>query len=251
MEKLIYAIVLTGDNPDKLNLILLERQGITGKNLRAAPFNQISAVTGEINRNELPDNKKLIIEYAGVIEMLSNDFTLLPMRFGSIMESDELIQKMLERNHDDFLQNLIKVENKYEFGLKVLCDPEKVRTEIKVKTNINQQAQANPTQETKNTVFRDYVNKKLEEHRIEEAVLHFVDSVISEIIQYINSLNPVHKFKKMVSPTLIIDAVFLLEKQNKNGLVQAVEDFQKRYPSLNFILSGPWPPYSFTEITTK
>jgi hypothetical protein len=55
----------------------------------------------------------------------------------------------------------------------------------------------------------------------------------------------------MVSPTLIIDAVFLLEKQNKDGLVQAIEDFQKRYPSLIFMLSGPWPPYSFIEITTK
>jgi hypothetical protein len=55
----------------------------------------------------------------------------------------------------------------------------------------------------------------------------------------------------MTTATLVADAVFLLDKDKKHELVQAVEDIQDQYPSLNFILTGPWPPYSFVDVKIK
>jgi len=102
-----------------------------------------------------------------------------------------------------------------------------------------------------NSVFREYVNKKLIEHRAEELLLKHIEKIISEIVLKLGQLNPVSKFKKMASPTNIIDAVFLLEKNRNDGIIGAMEELQNTYPSFQFVLTGPWPPYSFVEITLK
>ena len=49
----------------------------------------------------------------------------------------------------------------------------------------------------------------------------------------------------------IIDAVFLLEKDKKEDCINVVNNLQNKYPSLNLMLTGPWPPYNFVDITIK
>jgi len=251
MDKMIYSILSVKNNPEKLNTLLVGMKGIAGTGLFAVSFDQISAVVSNIKRADLIADKTNAIEYAGVIEKLAQQFTLLPMRYGSLMESTDAINKMLGRNYHEFQQNLHKVENKCEFGLKIFCDSEKLKAELRAKSEADTKTPAKPAPEIKNSVYRDYVNKKLKEHRLEELLLTYVDSVISEIMGYLARLNAVNKFKKMATATNIIDSVFLLEKEKKSELIQAVEDLQNQYPGLNFVLTGPWPPYNFVEITIK
>jgi hypothetical protein len=46
-------------------------------------------------------------------------------------------------------------------------------------------------------------------------------------------------------------AVFLLDKERKDALIHVIEELQNQYPGLNFVLTGPWPPYNFVESTIK
>lgn len=251
IEKMIYAIVSLNNNPDKLGSLLSGMKGITGEDLDAVTFNEISAVVSDIKRADLIADQSHAIAFAGIIENLEQHFTLLPMRYGSMMESTDSVYKMLEKNYPEFQQNLQKVENKYEFGLKIFCDTEKLKAELRTKSEGDSKTSDQPAPEIKNSVYREYVNKKLKEHRLEELLLTYVDSIIAGFTGFLVRLNAVNKFKKMVTETNIIDAVFLLDKDKKGELVQAVEDLQKQYPGLNFILTGPWPPYNFVDITIK
>ncbi|NQU88214.1 MAG: GvpL/GvpF family gas vesicle protein, partial [Mariniphaga sp.] len=194
-------------------------------------------------------DKSSAIEYAGVIENLAQQFTLLPVRYGSVMESTDMIKKMLERNYIEIQQNLLKVENKVEFGLKVFCDPEKIKAGLKEKTEVETKTEL--LQNSKNSVYRDYLNRKLKEHRFEELLLSHVDTIILDITTHLAQLNSIQKFKKMVSATNIIDAVFLLEKNKKEDCINVVNELQNKYPSLHLMLTGPWPPYNFVDITIK
>lgn len=251
MEKIIYSILSVKRNPEKLNALLVGMKGISGSDLCAVSFDEITAVVSDINRTNLIADRSNAIEYAGVIENLAQQFTVLPMRYGSIMESTGSIIKMLERNYHEFQQNLQKVENKREFGLKIFCDSEKLQAELRAKSETDTTTPAKHAPEIKNSVYRDWVNKKLKEHRLEELLLTYVDSVIVKITGYLDRLNAVNKFKKMATATNIIDAVFLLDKERKDALIQAVEILQNQYPGLNFVLTGPWPPYNFVEINIK
>jgi len=251
MDKMIYSILSVKKNPKKLNTLLIAMKGISGADLYAVSLDEISAVVCDIKRADLIADKTNAIEYAGVIENLAQQFTLLPMRYGSLMESTDLINKMLGRNYHEFQQNLQKVENKCEFGLKIFCDSEKLKAELRAKSEADTKTPAKPAPGIKNSVYRDWVNKKLKEHRLEELLLTYIDSVIAEITGFLARLNAVNKFKKMATETTIIDAVFLLDKERKDALIHVIEELQNQYPGLNFVLTGPWPPYNFVEITIK
>lgn len=248
---MIYSILLVKNNPEKLSILLTGMKGIAGAGLYAVSLGEISAVASDIKRSDLIADRSNVIEYAGVIEVLTQHFTLLPVRFGSMVESAAAIEKMLERNYNEIQHNLQNVENKFEFGLKIFCDSGKLGAELNIKSEADISPPVNPAPEIKNSMYRDWVNKKLKEHRFEEMLLTYVDLVIAEITGYLARLKAVSKFKKMATTTNIIDAVFLLNKERKDALVQSVEVLQSQYPGLNFVLTGPWPPYNFVEINIK
>ncbi|MEI6749950.1 MAG: GvpL/GvpF family gas vesicle protein [Bacteroidota bacterium] len=249
MEKLIYAIVSVNSDPEKLNELLSGMKGIAGSDIYAVPIHEITAVVSDMKRADLITDKSHAIEYASVIEILTKQFTLIPMRFGSFLKSTGAITKMLETNYYEFQQTLQKVEGKFEFGLKVFCDPEILKTELRSKSEVLVQTAANPDPEIKNSVYREYINRKLKEHRLEELMLTYVDKVISDITGTLVRLDAINKFNRMGTPTNIIDAYFLLKKEKKEELIQMFGDMQNQYPALNLILTGPWPPYNFVDIT--
>jgi hypothetical protein len=251
MDKMIYSILFVKNNQEKLNTLLIAMKGISGANLYAVSIDEISAVVSDIKRADFIADKKNAIEYAGVIENMAQQFTLLPMRFGSIMNSTEIISNMLEKNYSGFKKNLQKVENKSEFGLKIFCDTGKLKAELNLKSEETSETSQNPVTENKNSVFKEYINQKLKAHRLEETLLGYIDSVIAEFNGFLIELNAEKKIKKMTTATTIIDAVFLIEKDKKAELVRAIEDMQGKYSELNFILTGPWPPYSFVDVTLK
>jgi hypothetical protein len=165
------------------------------------------------------------------------------------MESTYVIIKMLVRNYHEIQRNLTKVENKVEFGLKILCDSEKIKTELIAKAEADTNTE--PAFAGQNSIYRKYLDKKLKEHRFEEMLISYADPIIKDITSHLAQLNPIHKFQKRPSKTNIIDDVFLLEKDKKEELIQAVEELQNQYAGLRLLLTGPWPPYNFVDITIK
>lgn len=250
MEKIIYAIVFC-KKPERLTALLSLVKGISGADLEAVAFNEISAVVSQISKANLVADKSNAIEYAGVIENMSKYVTLLPMRYGSLMESNGSVAKMLEKNYSEFQENLINVENKHEFGLKVLCDSVKLKAELRAKSEAESLIREIPAMECNHSPFREYVDKKLKEHRLEELLLSYIDTVVARITESLARLNTENKFKKTPSGTTLIDAVFLLDKESKEALVSIVKDLQKQYPGLSFLLTGPWPPYNFVGFNLK
>ena len=251
MEVLIYAILWVKDDSEIPDSLLKGMKGISGEDLFQISFDKITAVVGDIDKRSIVADSSKALVFAGVIEDLWQQFTLLPMRFGSVVESADAVLKMLERNLSGIRANLKSIENKLEFGLKVFCDSVKLKAELIEKSKPETSHTINPVPETTVSVFRDYVNKKLEAHRLEELLLTHVDSVIADITGQCDLLNIVCKTRKMLSETTIIDAVFLLEKSRKDPLIHHLEELKTQYSGLNFVLTGPWPPYSFVESTIK
>jgi hypothetical protein len=248
MEMMIYAILSVSGEPIKLKSLLADLKGIDEEDLYIVSYEDICAVVSNVKRANLITDKKNAIEYAEVIEKLAQHFTLLPVRFGSILESGNTLIKMLERNYIGMEKNLEFVKNKLEFGLKIFCDSEKLISELRAKSETGISASGNKTTVT-NSVYRQWVNRKLEEHRIEESLLSYIDAVIATLTEQLIELKAVHKFKKMTSSTIIIDGVFLLKKVKKSDLIKVIADLQNLHPRLNFVLTGPWAPYNFVDVS--
>ena len=77
---------------------------------------------------------------------------------------------------------------------------------------------------------------------------YWVNLTISTITWHLTQINPEGKFKKMLSKSIILDGVFLIEKTKKDEFIRAIEALKLLHDDLNFLITGPWPPYSFVEI---
>jgi bacterioferritin (cytochrome b1) len=251
MELLIYCILADGNRKENLNTILTAMNGISGAGLSAVGVDGISAVVSDILKADLKADRYVALEYAEVIETLAEHFPLLPMRYGSIMESGSSIINMLGRNYPDIRKNLDQVTNKFEFGLKVFCDSAKLQAELLAKSGDEINSPFQPPAETGNSVYRDYVTRKLSVHRLEESRLRYAENVIEEITGFLGGLDALNKFRKMVTESNIIDALFLLDKERKWDLINSIGIMQEKYPALKFVLTGPWPPYSFVDFQVK
>jgi hypothetical protein len=251
MEIIIYALLSVKEDSSKLNFKLKGMHGLLNAEIYALQEGQVSAIVSNISRTDLITDSTNALLFAGIIDSLSQDFSLLPMRFGSLMESSEAIIQMLERNYTAIQKNLNQVEDKFEYGLKVFCDSAKLKADLLEKTKLNTQTTEPSSREAKPSVYREWVNKKLEEHRLEELLVSHVDKVIATITEQLSDLNAVTKFKKMLTETTIIDALFLLKKDQNEELMAVITSLQNQFSGLNFVMTGPWPPYNFVEITIK
>jgi hypothetical protein len=55
----------------------------------------------------------------------------------------------------------------------------------------------------------------------------------------------------MAMTALMVDAVFLIDRRNQDELVNTISELQNHFSGLKFVLTGPWPPFSFVDITIK
>ncbi|MFA8436664.1 MAG: GvpL/GvpF family gas vesicle protein [Marinifilaceae bacterium] len=248
--KCVYAIVCSDEpensTPVPHNLII---KGLNEANTYAVSHNRISAIVSDMERNGSSLDKNSALKFAGVIEELALHYCVLPMRFGTFFESKEAVQEMLEKHYEKFCQCLSNVNRKYEFCLKVFWNANRYHSKVRTDSVTTEMEARSILSGT--SLQTNYLLNKLKEHKQEEKLLNYVESLIDEIGQRLKHLNPLVKSKKMVSKSLILDAVYLLDKKYKEAFIHEIDSFNKRHDDLNLLLTGPWPPYSFADINAK
>jgi len=249
MKKIIYAILSTNQSHTDISDLMNGMKGIMGADIYALSFNDISIAVSDFTSSKDLTNRELAIDFAGVIEALSQQVTLLPVRFGTFIKTDEIVQQLLINHYDSFLKNLQKVENKCEFGLKVLCDYETFSHKISA------QAAAVEVQPSEyfstNTIHTNYLLEKIKINKLEDSLFTYVDQLIEDISLQLTQINPDSKYKKMVTNSILLDAVFLVEKNKKDEFIQAISSFEQQHDALQFLVTGSWPPYSFVDIVIE
>lgn len=246
MKKIIYAIIASNQSHAELSDLMKGIQGISDSTLYALSFNDISVAVSDFTSSKFTINKEVAIDFARVIEELSQSVTLLPIRFGTFLQTDEFINQLLINHYDSFIKNIKQVDNKYEFGLKVFWDYEKCSEQIRVKLESEEVKTSDYF--ASSTIHTNYLFDKIKKHRLEAALLKYVEQLIEEISRHLVQINPHCKFKKMVTNSIILDAVFLVEKSKKDEFIQTIEVIKQQQADLNLLLTGPWPPYSFVDI---
>jgi len=249
MHYLIYAIIVSPNLPEFPDKWLAEVQGINNSQLTTVNSNGLTAIAGKINNKDVVANTENVLKYATVIDELFKHYTVLPVRYGTFMDSQMAIGTMMEKHSMTFKQNLDKVENKEEFSLKVFWDFEEESKKIRDKMYADEIGSNFPF--PGNSQSKLYLLQKVKEHRFENALLSYVRKLIDEICNLVVQFKPDYVFKKMASRTMILDAAFLMEKKQEIAFAEAINPLKKKYGNLRFLLTGPWPPYNFVGFDVK
>ncbi len=244
-KKITYAVISlqhsAAEGPEQLPGIA----GLAGSRLYALPCKNIAVVTSDFSGQHSRITKDLLLDYARVIEELFSRYTLLPFQFGNFWNSDESVLQMLGSAYESLIQNLHAVDGKYEFSLKVLLDHPFIADSADIESPDYAAVFSRRTEHT------EYLLRKIREYDKNQARKAYADKLVKELRGLMDIEESFCKLKKENSKNILIDGVFLIEKSRMKDAVRIVDEVSHKYSGLYFLMTGPWPPYSFTEILSS
>ena len=95
------------------------------------------------------------------------------------------------------------------------------------------------------------MKEKFREHRIDEEFKAKAGRFIKIVDIFFGRFATEEKVEKLKTENLLVDAVYLVEKDKRGDFREAFEHIRSAHPNLKYLFSGPWPPYNFVVLTKK
>lgn len=211
------------------------------------PYRDIAVTVSEFNEESKEINGTYILEHERIVERLMEGFTILPMRFLTVFNTKKDILSMAELYYEDFKDNLARLYNKIEFGIKVIWPADTIKQRI---VDVYHKTKHNVSISTESPA-KTFVKEKFQEHIIEKEFQEEADRCIAVVDDYFNKIACEKKFKRLQTESLLLNASYLVDKDRQNEFKQAFEQLRNAPSDLKFLFSGPWPCYNFINLTKK
>jgi hypothetical protein len=241
MKLYLYGIINSSDQ------IKESIYGLEGSGVYNIPLCDIGAVVSEISQPIRGVTKGAVLEHEAVVEKLMENFTILPVRFQTIIDGRDNLLSMMQSYYKDFKDNLERLHNKLEFGIKVIWPADKVKENI-IKA-LKKGGQRMP--ESDSSVSKRFIKEKFEKYEIDKEFEAKADRFIKVMDIFFSKFAAEKKLGKLKTENLLLDAVYLVEKDRQNDFREAFEHIKNAHTGLKYLFSGPWPPYNFVVLSKK
>jgi hypothetical protein len=236
----LYGIIRTEGEQD------LGPIGLRRARVYTIGFRNIAALVSDHPLIKIKPLRETLTAHHQVIKEAIQDFTIIPMAFGHIVRSAKEIRRLLEVNYPEIDQELNRLSNKVEMGLKILWDVDNIfeyfvsrdRELRDFRDGIFGRSRQ-PTQGEKIALGRLFERKlNMERARHTERAV----KVLSDYTVDTRVNPPIHE-------KMVMNGVFLVEKGKERPFVEAVHRVAALFDgNFGFDYSGPWAPHNFIEL---
>ena len=234
MKLYVYCLAEGIDDPaegiDKLSHAL---RGVAGAAVRRLETGNFAVWVSDFAGEAVLVNRENALAHAAVVQSVLDRTTPLPFRFGTLVTEQQL-ESYISARHEALRSKLEQVRGCVEMSVKIIWD--RAWTE---------QPATNSGQEKPGTAFLSEKRQEIlgGEARAAEAkrVAEWLEGQIREVVRltHVNT-NSTDK--------LILAAAHLVERNQVQQYRTTVAEARSQRPELHFLVSGPWPPYSFANI---
>jgi gas vesicle protein GvpL/GvpF len=210
-------------------------------------WRDLSAVVSDAPVGIQDPTRDNVLAHQRVNEIVMQDYTVLPMSFGTVFKTRDDIVEFLRSAHNAFEDVLNKMENKLEFGLKVLWDRDAVVRQIESEDEDIRRLKAQIATQKGSTYFA-----RMQYGRLVDAALQVRgDRYVSEIFERLRDVAVASRSNKPIGDRMIMNAAFLVSRAHEAAFDARVKELGSKYDNLMFKYTGPWPPYNFVNIRLK
>ena len=210
-------------------------------------YQNLAAVVSDAPLGVLDSTREHVLAHERVNETVMHEHTVIPMSFGTIFKTRDDIVELLRSAAEAFGDVLNKMQNKLEFGLKVLWDREQAIREVesddddirRLKMEIS--AQKGPT----------YFARMQYGRLVDAALLARSERYVAEILEQLRDVSVASRINKPIGDKMIMNAAFLISRDHETAFDAKVKSIAARFDKLTFKYTGPWPPYNFVNIRLK
>jgi hypothetical protein len=212
-------------------------QGFGGNPVRLLPQGDLAAVVSPSPLSPWPLEETHLSLHEAVVEAVMDTRPILPVRFNTVLRTEEAVMALLTERAQAFRSALERVAGKVEMGLRILWQP---AVEAEVSPDEEIEAGGPGT---------EYLYRRLKEERSRSRVRAEGERLIQDLQAPFHSLAVQHCLSPFPTTRLLLSAAYLVDRDRVEAFRKRVASVREDFPHLHFLLTGPWPPYHFVNGT--
>jgi len=210
-------------------------------------FKNLGAVVSDAPLEVLDSTRENVLAHERVNETVMREHTVIPMSFGTVFKTREDIIELLRSAAEAFGDVLNKMQNKLEFGLKVLWDRDQAVREVESEDEDISRLKKEISGQKGPTYFA-----RMQYGRLVDAALHSrSERYVAVVLDDLRDVSVASRINKPIGDKMIMNAAFLIARDHEQAFDAKVKSIASRFDKLTFKYTGPWPPYNFVNIRLK
>ncbi len=210
-------------------------------------FKDMAAVVSDIPLAPLDSTRENVLAHERVNETVMRDHTVIPMSFGTIFKTRDDILELLRSAYDAFADVLAKMQDKLEFGLKVLWDRDEIVRQIEQEDEDIHRLKMEISSQKGSTYFARMQYGRL----IDGALQQRSERYVAEFLQRLRDVSVASRVNRAIGDKMIMNAAFLVQRDQDQAFDRRIKEIASSFDKLTFKYTGPWPPYNFVNIRLK
>src|SRR5687768_16156125 len=220
-----------------------------GQRVYPVHYRDLAAVVSDTPIVIYDPTRENVLAHEFVNETVMREFTVIPMSFGTVFRSEDDVTELLRSTYQAFSEVLDKMQDKIEFGLKVLWDRDKVVASLE---QDNEEIRRLKDEISRHTSSSTYFARMQLGRLVESALEETSQRYLADIHEALKSVAVASRSNKPIGDRMILNAAFLVDRARETAFDDRVKEISRKYEDiLTFKYSGPWPPYNFVNIKLK
>ena len=243
--KYIYGIIKTNQKREFGPIGI----GARGDVVYTLCYQDLAAIVSSSPIVKYPVTRDNAIVHTQVLEKAMEEYTVLPARFCTIGEEEEvIIEKVLKSRYREFIDLITEMEGKIELGVRMFWTDMKAIFNETAEENLPiKQLKDKLTKET--NIQRQYAGKIKIGQMVQKALEEKKKKEAKELLEILKPLSLDFRENRVLGEMNLVNAAFLVTKENEKEFDQKMQELEKVYgerKKLKYI--GPVPPYNFVEV---
>lgn len=185
-------------------------------------------------------SRDAILAHAAVCDdLLVKADAVLPVRFGEVFDDEDGLRASIDDRYDRLVAGLAHVRGRVEIGVRVRWDDAGA-------TRIRRPAEE--PAEGGSPGGRAYLLARVAEERRRQAVQRRAEAVAGRLHAAIGGEAADSRLQVLPTAGLVMSGVYLVDRTDLERMIARVRGTAQDHPDLEVLCTGPWPPYSFTDL---
>ena len=210
-------------------------------------YQDLAAVVSDTPIEVQDPTRENVLAHERVNEAVMRDFTVIPMSFGTVFRTADDIMQLLTSAYDAFDSVLSKMRDKFEFGLKVVWNPQQVIEELESEDENLAALKREISSSRGSTYFARMQYGRLVVSQLQERS----QQLVTRIFEALRDVSVASRTNKPIGDRMILNAAFLVSRDAEEAFDARVQQIGRELSGLSFKYTGPWPPYNFVNIRLK
>jgi hypothetical protein len=210
-------------------------------------YRDMAAIVSDVPTAPLEPTRENVLAHERVNETVMREHTVIPMSFGTIFKTREDILELLRSAYEAFADVLTKMQDKLEFGLKVLWDRDEIVRMIEQEDEDIHRLKTEISSQKGSTYFARMQYGRL----IDGALQLRSERYVAEFLQRLRDVSVASRVNRAIGDKMIMNAAFLVQRDQEQAFDRRIKDIASHFEKLTFKYTGPWPPYNFVNIKLR